>query len=598
MTDPATTRLRCALATQSRTRPARRRQLHRLRRLADAGALLERPRRAPRRAHRGRPLRPLAHGRDRRHGPEAARLPRLRARRQAVRDRVGQAKYSLLLAEAGGIIDDLVVYRTGDDRFLVVANAATARRRRRRSRAPRRRLRRRPSTDESDDVALIAVQGPDARAILEATAPASPTSARPLADAAVLPRRPMRRVLRGRPAAHRPHRLHRRGRLRAVHRAPTAPPASGRRSRAGGAARSRSRRPRQPRHPAPRGGHAAVRPRAGARHLPAQAGLGRVVALAKEGDFVGRAAHRGGPGADGAACSSASRPRAGAPAAPATPCFEPATTAGRRDHERRAVADARAPDRDGLSSRRAAARRHRTLRRRAGHPHPRAPSTALPFYKREGRTTMTDSTALKYTAEHEWVAVDGDIATVGITAYAAEKLGDVVFVDLPAVGCDRRPAARRRRDRVDQVGRRAFAPRQRHGRRDQRRRRRRPRARQQRPVRRGLADQGPLHRAARARRDCSTRRYVALTGRRRMTCRRSHCQHFTDRHIGTDAAAQRTMLATLGYDSRRGARRRRRSRHRSTSTARETLDIPPAATEREALAELRALARRTRVRAR
>jgi glycine cleavage system H protein len=41
---------------------------------------------------------------------------------------------------------------------------------------------------------------------------------------------------------------------------------------------------------------------------------------------------------------------------------------------------------------------------------------------------------LNYTADHEWVAVDGDIATVGITAYAAEKLGDVVYVDLPKVG--------------------------------------------------------------------------------------------------------------------------------------------------------------------
>jgi len=41
---------------------------------------------------------------------------------------------------------------------------------------------------------------------------------------------------------------------------------------------------------------------------------------------------------------------------------------------------------------------------------------------------------LKYTAEHEWVAVDGDVARIGITAHAAEKLGDVVFVELPAVG--------------------------------------------------------------------------------------------------------------------------------------------------------------------
>ena len=39
-----------------------------------------------------------------------------------------------------------------------------------------------------------------------------------------------------------------------------------------------------------------------------------------------------------------------------------------------------------------------------------------------------------YTKEHEWIKVDGNVGTVGITAYAAEKLGDVVFVDLPAIG--------------------------------------------------------------------------------------------------------------------------------------------------------------------
>jgi glycine cleavage system H protein len=39
-----------------------------------------------------------------------------------------------------------------------------------------------------------------------------------------------------------------------------------------------------------------------------------------------------------------------------------------------------------------------------------------------------------YTSEHEWIRVDGDVGTVGITAFAAEKLGDVVFVELPEVG--------------------------------------------------------------------------------------------------------------------------------------------------------------------
>jgi glycine cleavage system H protein len=47
---------------------------------------------------------------------------------------------------------------------------------------------------------------------------------------------------------------------------------------------------------------------------------------------------------------------------------------------------------------------------------------------------MADATTLQYTVEHEWVLVDGDTATIGITAYAAEKLGDVVFVELPSVG--------------------------------------------------------------------------------------------------------------------------------------------------------------------
>jgi len=40
----------------------------------------------------------------------------------------------------------------------------------------------------------------------------------------------------------------------------------------------------------------------------------------------------------------------------------------------------------------------------------------------------------KYTEEHEWIAVEGDIGTVGITDYAQEQLGDIVFVDLPEVG--------------------------------------------------------------------------------------------------------------------------------------------------------------------
>jgi aminomethyltransferase len=82
---------------------------------------------------------------------------------------VDQAKYSLLLDTAGGIIDDLVVYRRADDSFLVVANAG--------NRVPvAEALAARASEfdvtvdDQSDEISLIAVQGPRSREIVAATA--------------------------------------------------------------------------------------------------------------------------------------------------------------------------------------------------------------------------------------------------------------------------------------------------------------------------------------------------------------------------------------------------------------------------------------------
>jgi glycine cleavage system H protein len=49
---------------------------------------------------------------------------------------------------------------------------------------------------------------------------------------------------------------------------------------------------------------------------------------------------------------------------------------------------------------------------------------------------MPYPTDLKYTKEHEWIKVDGAAATVGITDYAQESLGDIVFVDLPKPGSE------------------------------------------------------------------------------------------------------------------------------------------------------------------
>ena len=41
---------------------------------------------------------------------------------------------------------------------------------------------------------------------------------------------------------------------------------------------------------------------------------------------------------------------------------------------------------------------------------------------------------MRFTKDHEWVELEGDVATVGVTAYAANQLGDIVFVELPEVG--------------------------------------------------------------------------------------------------------------------------------------------------------------------
>ncbi len=49
---------------------------------------------------------------------------------------------------------------------------------------------------------------------------------------------------------------------------------------------------------------------------------------------------------------------------------------------------------------------------------------------------MSTPDDLRYTAEHEWVRVDGDRVRIGITDYAQDQLGDVVFVSLPEVGAE------------------------------------------------------------------------------------------------------------------------------------------------------------------
>jgi glycine cleavage system H protein len=49
---------------------------------------------------------------------------------------------------------------------------------------------------------------------------------------------------------------------------------------------------------------------------------------------------------------------------------------------------------------------------------------------------MPEQNDLRYTSEHEWVLVEGTVATIGITAYAAAQLGDIVYLDLPDAGTE------------------------------------------------------------------------------------------------------------------------------------------------------------------
>src|SRR5690606_28582111 len=82
---------------------------------------------------------------------------------------VGKAKYSLVLAENGGIVDDVIAYRLADDRYLIIANAGN---RDAVGQALRDRVRGRDEServsvaDVSDDYALLAVQGPAAESIV------------------------------------------------------------------------------------------------------------------------------------------------------------------------------------------------------------------------------------------------------------------------------------------------------------------------------------------------------------------------------------------------------------------------------------------------
>ena len=302
-------------------------------------------------------------------GPEAAEALdyALAGKLSAIEE--GQAKYSLLLSREGGIIDDLVVYRTGDDRFLVVANASN-----REVVAEQLRDRCAPFDclveDESDDIALIALQGPKAEEILRNV------------EGFDLPGLDDLKYYRAIPCDFRGHNVlvARTGYTGEdgfeFYIAPDAAPALWEAIAETGAGSGLV--------PAGLAARDTLRLEAGmplyghelsTETFPVQAGLGRVVALkTKEGDFVGRAAVEAGPR------RRRPDPRRTAIRRQARRPRRLSRHAGRRrrrrGHLRSPLADARLPDRHGVRrprrrrGDRPRTRRARFARRRIHRPPP------------------------------------------------------------------------------------------------------------------------------------------------------------------------------------------------------------------------------------
>ena len=165
---------------------------------------------------------------------------------------------------------------------------------------------------------------------------------------------------------------------------------------------------------------------------PFEAGLGRVVKLDKPGDFVGRAALEkvaaDGPpsGSSGWSCEGRGIARHGYPVhagdaatGVVTSGTQSPTLGGRsRWHTSRRATPSRVPMLDV------------EIRERAASPR----ACRRPAVLQEELPDPMVPTDLRYTKDHEWVRVDGDEATIGITAYAADQLGDIVFVELPDAG--------------------------------------------------------------------------------------------------------------------------------------------------------------------
>ena len=330
----------------------------------------------------------------------------------------GGAQYSLLCNERGGVLDDLFTYRLAETRFLTVTNAANHETRPGLDASSRRRVRRRHRATVMADFAMLAVQGPDARALVEA-------ARRRTAAAAVA-------LLRAQVA----------GAAALVcgtgytgedgvellvdpdDAARVWDALVGRRRAAG--------RARRPRHAAARGLLPPLRQRPRARTAirsrPGSAGPAR-----RQTGFIG--------------AEAISQVRASGPELKLVPFVIDGPGIARQGNpvcsdgggevdQRQLLAEPGARDRDGVrSSRRGPSPGPGFRSMCAARIRDAVVETQAPVPK--GTPEMADAhypDDLKYHAEHDWARIEGDEATFGITWYAQDTLGEVVFFTPPAVG--------------------------------------------------------------------------------------------------------------------------------------------------------------------
>ena len=367
--------------------------------------------------------------------------------------REGRAHYSMICATDGGIIDDLIVYRLGPERFLVVAQRVERAGGQRRARGTGHVVQGRPRRPLARDGPR---RGPGATFGRHPQADhrrrargSSATTPSPRARSPGFPALVARTGYTGEDGFEVFVEGSRGGELWDALEA------------AGEGARPRPGRAWRARHAPARGRHAALRQRARPIDTnPFEAGQGRIVKFEKAGDFVGRAAlekvAREGPPASSSAsgCAAAGSPGTATRSTPANVAAGVVTSGT-------PLADARQGDRDGLrrpgrcragydsrggDPRAASGRRGR---RPAVLPSARLsarPPRSSPLFVDDPGPGMRGNAAprrrtapmvpadLRYTKDHEWVRVDGDEATIGITEYAAGQLGDIVFVELPDAG--------------------------------------------------------------------------------------------------------------------------------------------------------------------